>query len=270
MRAPCCLHPVLSRHGGPRPTLDRPSPSHSHPHPPLAATTRIHTHNCSHVLAHRRYADRLCLVCFWLLIVLTIHHAHLAFTVSRRTCLYNARDDAIAQGCNNTHLAGTKTTCSLPQCPNAPMLKYPNPMTASLHSLTTLQGREARFNLSNAIPIQVLDKFPLSATPFTSHSVYEPHTMSDKSMRVTDLLGSLSANLPRGLCRTPDPRNVDSGTSPSATDKNTPHVLPFPVSTTPCGPFGADFSRCGLLSASPALSSHRISFSQCYSEPCCS
>jgi hypothetical protein len=196
--------------------LDRPS---TDPRPltltltlPPDATTRIHIRNCSHVLAHRRFADRSCLVCFWLLIVLTsIHHAHLAFTVSRRTCLYNAPDDAIAQGCNNTHLAGTKTTCSLPQCPNAPMLK-------SHDSLATLAHHHARprstFRSSNAIPIQVLDKFPLSATPFTSHSVYEPHTMSDKPMLVAHLLGYLSANLLRGLCRTLDPRNVDSGTSP--------------------------------------------------------
>jgi hypothetical protein len=243
--------------------LDRPS---TDPRPvTLTLTLTLTHHNCSHVLAHSRYADRSCLVCFWLLIVLTsIHHAH------RHTCLYNAPDDAIAQGCNTTHLAGTKTACSLPQCPNAPMLKCSNPMTASLHTLTTLQGRDARFDPSSAIPIQVLDKFPLSATPFTSHSVYEPHTMSDKPMLVAHLPGSLSANLPRRLCRTSDPRNVDSGTSPSATDKNTPHVLPFPVSTTPCRPFGAGFSRCGLLSASPALSSQHVSSSQCYSEPCCS
>jgi hypothetical protein len=134
-------------------------------------------------------------------------------TVGRNTCLHNAPNDAIARGCNNAHLAGTKTTCSLPQCPNTQMLECSNPMTASLHAHHPARPRST-LRSSNAIPIQVLDKFPLSATQFTSHSVYEPHTMSDKPMLVAHSPDSLSANLPRRLCRTLDPRNVDSGTSP--------------------------------------------------------
>jgi hypothetical protein len=119
--------------------------------------------------------------------------------------------------------AATTRTSQVPRppaaCPNAPMPQCPNaPMLKSHDSLATHAHHHARprstFRSSNAIPIQVLDKFPLSATPFTSHSVYEPHTMSDKPMLVAHLLGYLSANLLRGLCRTLDPRNVDSGTSP--------------------------------------------------------
>jgi hypothetical protein len=119
MRAPCRLHPVLSRHGGPRPTLDRPSPCHSHPHPPLGCNHTHTHHNCSHVLAHRRFADRSCLVCFWLLIVLTsIHHAHrhLAYTTPPMMPSPKAATPRTSQV---PRPPADCTNAPMPQCPNA-------------------------------------------------------------------------------------------------------------------------------------------------------